>query len=235
MATESTTILSGERPVYERPPVVETQLCVQFEPLKRFKSLCYGMLWFDKLAEAGWQPIDDLAPIPRLAERFGEVDLGVARKGDGKEIAGIRVKFKNESLDRSLQIQPDKVFYSWLKTTGAKRPRPHFTELKAEFTQQFELLRVFVEETNLGKITPDLWEVRYSNVIPSGELWSNPEDWHRILPHLFTSGVRAEGGVKFVTFDGKWIYEIEPELGRVEVRTAKSLVNKKPPPVLSLV
>jgi uncharacterized protein (TIGR04255 family) len=216
--------------------VVETLLGVQFKPLTRFRSLHYGIFWRDYLDDLGWESTNVDEPLlERYAESFDNAQLKKNQRLDAEEeVVGVRVRFKNKDGSRSIQFQPDKLYFSWLRTEGEAGQRPHYSELKAEFAKLFRTLTDFANQYELGPIHPDLWEVKYLNQIPSGPLWGEPEEWHRVLPNLFQPAVSPVDGLRFATFQGEWYYEIKPKLGRISVRAAKMLVNQKPPPVLYL-
>jgi len=220
------------RPLYDRPPVSETLLGVQFKPLRGFGALHYGLYWHNCLSELGWLPEQDAPLFPRYAESFENSQLRPNQSKPEEQIVGVRISLKNEAGDRLLQFQPDKLYYSWQRTDSVENQRPHYAELKKEFGTLFRTLTDFATENELGPIQPDLWEVKYLNMVPPGSLWSEPHDWHQVLPSLFQPTVSPVDGLRFATFEGEWYYEIQPQLGRVRIRVAKMLLNQKPPPML---
>lgn len=230
---------SGDGPAlrhaYSRPPVVETQLAVQFKPLTRFQSLHYGLLWSSYFSDMGWGPVADEPLLPRSAEKFDKPQLKPNQKAVGDDdVVGVRVKLSNESGDRILQFQPDQLLLSWVRADTATAPRPPYAQLKDEFAEVFKAFNAFVDDQEMGEVRPDLWEVKYINQVPPGTLWSEPDEWWKVAPKLFTRESGEDGGLRFATFEGEWYYEIKPKRGRVRVRAAKMLVNQNPPPVLYL-
>jgi uncharacterized protein (TIGR04255 family) len=232
---QSSDVDSVLRHAYSRPPVVETQLAVQFKPLTGFQSLHYGLLWSSCLSEMGWTPVADEPLLPRSAEKFDKPQLKPNQKTNGDDdVVGVRVKLSNEAGDRILQFQPDQLLLSWVRTDSATEARPPYAKLKAEYAEVFKAFSDFAEDQDLGEIRPDLWEVKYLNQIHAGALWNEPDEWWKVVPKLFTQASGEDGGLRFATFEGEWYYEIKPKRGRVRVRAAKMLVNQKPPPVLYL-
>ena len=93
----------------------------------------------------------------------------------------------------------------------------------------------FAEAHELPALKPNLWEVTYTNVVPSGKLWQTPSDWHNVLPSLFVPGGPTPTGHPFATFNGEWLFEIPERRGRVRVRVQKSVANPTKEVVLLLI
>jgi len=218
---------------YERPPVTEVLLGVQFKPMMDFKSLHYGLFWANHLSDLGWVPVADEGILPRVAEAFDKPLLKANQKKGEESAVGVRIRMKNGAEDRMLQFQPDKLLLSWVKNEAAGG-KPPYDQLKNEFSVLFQALTDFIDDHEMNALQPDLWEVKYLNQIPPGQLWNEPSDWPKILPSLFPPDLAMGDGLRFATFEGEWYYEIEPQKGRVKVRAAKMFVNQKPPAVLYL-
>ena len=122
---------------YSNAPVVETVIGVQFAPLAAFRSQHYGILWQNHLKNLGWIPVADEALLPVYEEQFGEVKLKQSRNDTVLGISKIRMKLKSEDTARTVQIQPDKLYYSWERTAGDSQDyqiaRLEFDRLFAEF------------------------------------------------------------------------------------------------------
>jgi len=216
-------------PSFANPPVVETIIGVQFATLTGFRSHHYGWLWREFLGADEWIPIADEKPLPEYMEPF---DSPLLKTTAAQPETSLRVRLKLRSKQhphRTLQIQADKFYLSWVRGEGAL---PDYGMIKPLFDEYFTRFEKFVSESLLGQLKPNLWEVMYVNIVRKGKLWSEPNDWHRVLPTFFPSGGPASDGLKFTTYDGNWHFEIEPKLGRVHVRIAKMVVNQDPEPVL---
>lgn len=215
---------------YLNAPVVETVIGVQFAPLTAFRSQHYGILWQNYLKNLGWVPVADEALLPVYEERFEDVKLKQSRNDDvALGISKIRMKLKHKDTTRTIQIQPDKLYYSWGRTAADAQ---NYQIARLEFDGLFEEFQSFAEDNFTGAAQPNLWEIRYINQVPAGELWSCPSDWHRVLPKLFPVVLPGADGIEFATYDGMWYFEIEPKRGRISVRVAKMIVNQTPEPVL---
>ena len=214
------------------PPIVETVLGVQFAPLPGFKSHHYGWLWREYLSTVQWIPIGDEKLLPRYVEAFDDRQLKISTPSVQPQNAiGVRLKLRSEDRSRTIQIQPDKFYFSWVRDENC---RPGYAEVKPEFERLFNQFEKFTVAAKLGPIKHDLWEVLYVNQIPRGPLWSEPSDWYRILPKFFPPSGPSCDGIRFATYQGDWHFEIEPQRGRIHVQVAKMMMNQKPEPVLFL-
>jgi uncharacterized protein (TIGR04255 family) len=216
-------------PEFTNPPTVETVLGVQFEPLRGFRSNHYGWFWRDHLKDKGFGSVSDETPLPTYVEEFGVPKLRLTKAADGGEVVGVRMKTRTADRGRTVQLQPDKLYLSWNRL-GPEAPR--YENVRGEFEALFADLTVFAGGAGLGPVRPNLWEVHYVNQIPPGELWTDPRDWHRVLPRLFPTTDPSVPGARFATYSGEWHFEIEPQRGRVHVRVAKMVMNQSPAPTL---
>ncbi len=218
-------------PEFSNPPTVETVIGVQFESLRGFRSGHYGWFWRDYLTSHNFETVSDEKPLPTFVESFGDPRLKLTRKTDITESSAIRMKMRTPDRGRTIQLQPDKLYYSWNRL-GA--PSIRYAEMKPEFIRFFGNLSEFATNASLGPVKPNLWEIHYVNQITPGKLWKNPSDWHRVLPTLFPSVDPSVEGIRFVTYSGEWHFEIEPQRGRIHVKVAKMVLNQEVIPVLYL-
>lgn len=218
-------------PDFSAPPTVETVLGVQFEPLRGFRSGHYGWFWRDYLIARDFESVSDEKPLPTFAEPFGDPKLKLTRKAEGAESSAVRMKMRTPSRSRTVQLQPDKLYYSWNRLG---EPAIRYAAVKPEFLALVGNLNEFAAKASLGPVKPNLWEIQYVNQIPPGNLWQDPRDWHRVLPTLFPPVDPSVEGVRFATYAGEWHFEIEPQRGRVHVKVAKMVLNQEVTPVLYL-
>lgn len=203
--------------------MVETILGVQFKPLRAFRSSHYGWFWSKYLEETGWVVVADEPLLPTYVERFGDLKLLLEQPSGDEAVIGLRMKMRHPTNKRTLQLQPDKLYYGWNRrgTDGFE-----YAEAKADFATLLQGFANFAAESGLGTLEPNLWEVAYVNQIPSGQLWVEPADWHQVFPKFFPSTGPEAGGLRFASYDGHWHFEIEPCLGRVHAQVAKVVMNQ---------
>lgn len=204
--------------------MVETVLGVQFKPLRAFRANHYGWFWSKYLAASGWAVVAEERLLPTYVERFDDLKLLLTQPcGDDEPVPGVRMKMRNAARERTLQLQPDKLYYGW----NRQGTEPFdYRSAKAEFAELVEGFTGFAVESGLGPVEPNLWEVAYVNQIPSGRLWAEPTDWHRVFPRFFPAASPEASGLRFASYDGQWHFEIEPRLGRVHAQVAKVVMNR---------
>jgi hypothetical protein len=205
-------------PHFNAPPVTETFIGVQFPALQNFLAAHYGILC-KSVFEPDWLPDRDLPPLPIEQERMGQMRLAT---GETEYQSPIRIQLSHVSEQQKIDFQTSRLRLYWSQSGGV---RTGYTDIKPRFEQILNKLRAFSEKAGFGQVVPNFWEIQYTNLIPPGELWTTPEDWHRVFPTLFQSNGPTVAGLKWSTFDGRWIYEISPSLGRVEVKVQKVVVN----------
>lgn len=145
-------------PEYERPPVIETALTIQFDELTGIGSVHFGR--FHELVREDFPNAEDQPRVNRIVEPFPlrERKLGVKLVG----IAPLpRVWFEAAEGRDLLQLQPDRLSYNWRKVPDV--PYPRYQTSARKFLRYLDLLIRFCADEGLPEIRPDLCEVVYVN------------------------------------------------------------------------
>lgn len=214
-------------PVFDKPPVIETVLGVQFAPLSALSSAHVGWFWKQYL-DSKWEKVAEVVPLPDEFERFGPVAPGPMRIKLEPIRFPARLQFSWANDGRMIQIQPTRFHYNWNRIGGEY---PRYRNVREEFDLYFEAFCRFIGEAKLGEVVPNQWELTYIDSIPQGTLWTTPADWHELLPGLFSSR-GSPGRVRLESFGGEWHYEIPPRRGRIHVSPQLARVGADPTPVL---
>jgi len=201
-------------PSFDRPPVIETVLGVQFNPIGGFSNAHLGAFW-EKLS-AKWPDVVDAPPLDPVFEQFAEQQAWIGR---GMQLSfsktrPARFQIRNAHKDRMIQIQNGRFHYNWLLSQGTEYPR--YSRVRSEFDQHLNDLRLYLEDKSLGAIDPNQWEVTYVNHIPKDTVWSKPEDWGGLFPTLPMQAARTSAA-SLESFSGQWHFMIAPERGRLHV------------------
>ena len=219
-------------PSFKRPPVVETVLGVQFEPLRGFRNAHLGAFW--KFLEACWKGPDDpwttldadwrgvskvadATPLDAAFELFGERQTwgGVGPRLKISRDPSSRIQIRNASGDRMIQLQNGRLHYNWLGHHDSEYPR--YSRVRPEFDLVFAQLRDFVSQEGLGEIEPNQWEITYVNHLLKGTVWNNPSQWVGVFASL--PGItNYPGSMHLESFGGEWHWEIEPQRGRLHAK-----------------
>ncbi len=217
---------SEELPDFERPPVVETVLGVQFEPLREFRNAHLGIFWkflrSEKVrAQLGfdWPRLIDAPRLEPVTERFagGEAWARLGLQLKISQDPSARLQIQNTDRDRMIQLQNGQLHYNWLGHGG--RDYPRYSRIRPEFNKVLDQFQLFVVNEQLGEMQPNQWEITYVNHLPKGTVWNDPKDWKDIFRDV--PGTRDyPGSVRLESFASEWHLEIQPQLGRLHIQLA---------------
>ncbi len=201
-------------PKFERPPVIETVLGVQFEPLPGFGNAHLGAFW--KGLKGGWTQVGD---VPLLESQFEQFDKkswgpGGLQLSLSQDISA-RLQIRNAENNRMIQVQNGRLHYNWLGQFGEEYPS--YDRVKPEFDLSLDAFKQFLANVCLGEWRPNQWEVTYVNHLPKGTVWNEPKDWLTLFPTLPALST-DETSISLESFGGEWHYEIKPQQGRLHVK-----------------
>lgn len=159
MSTQERTL-----PDYNKPPVNEVVLGVQFETIPNFSVVHQGLYW-QRIRES-YPNLSVHAPIAISKEEFGDVvppePMLQAQFLTSPPVP--RYWFIDEDGTHLIQLQPERYHYNWKKITG-KEEYPHYAEIFPEFEKQWQAFLGFASDEDLGEIKRNHWEVTYVNHI----------------------------------------------------------------------
>ena len=206
----------NESPTYKSPPVVETILGVQFDPLPKLKNAHLGAFW-KTLDSGAWSgDIQDVPTLDPVSESFGEQGQwgGLGLNFRLTQDPSSRLQIKNSSSDRMIQIQNGRLHFNWLGPTGSSYLG--YPAVRTGFQDALEQFERFLQHEGLGALRPNQWEVTYLNHIPKGTVWNVVEDWRfcRLIGSIpiYPDLIEAE------TFGGDWRFAIPNQRGRLHIQ-----------------
>lgn len=230
----------ADLPEYDRPPVIEVALAIQFNEMERFRSVHCGWLW--DLFRPKYPNLSEQPPLDPMFETFG---ASTQRAGpprmEIRRIAGPpipRLWFADEEGVELIQFQPDRFVHNWRKNL-TDRPYPRYEAVKSRFLREFRQVSKFMKEHEIGVIEPNQCEVTYVNHIFS----EGGENITRRLNHVLklwrgsTSlrGIGEPEGASIVTRAILNSPRGEP-VGRLHIRAEPSVSrDNRPMIVLTLV
>ena len=229
---DGSAVTSPGHPVFERPPVAEVTLSVQFDPLDALHAAHIGRIW-DRWADSypRHEEHDELGPMPDEVTAV-PLEAGVVFKiTDSTPLP--RTWFLDGVGEHIVQVQRDRLVLNWRRQDNGGYP--HYTELLPQFRTVFETFEGFASEHDLGRVMPNQCQVTYLNPIPlDGELGC-PDG----LPGLLEgwSGATSEppslgGGEASVRIRYPLIAEDEVLLGRLFVNAGTAIASDTNEPVL---
>ncbi|MEX0866920.1 MAG: TIGR04255 family protein [Pirellulales bacterium] len=167
-------------PNFDKPPLFEVALAVQFQPLENFKSAHLGLLWERYRDE--FPLIEEHCLLEPQFERFG-----IRRTST--------VPFKLEMMDRPptprcwfvkengsqlIQVQRDRFIHNWRKR-GEEANYPRYEAIRDLFEKELVEFASFVAEESLGPLEFNQCEITYVNEIEPNSVWCEHSQLNRIL------------------------------------------------------
>ena len=169
-------------PDFERPPVTEVVLGVQFKTDKPLRAPHLGLFWRtvgDDFPNFREQPplvpqIEALdADAPAASPEVG-IQIGMGT------IPSPRCWFLDPSGNKLIQLQSDRFLHNWRKTTG-EEAYPRYEAIRDEFIGRWRGFASFLNDVDLGAPTVTQAEVTYVNHIPRNSCWSEADDMPRVF------------------------------------------------------
>lgn len=153
---------------FEKPPVVEVALGVQFSPLSALRAAHMGLFWSQFRKD--FPRTEDQPPLARAVERFDKPDLPSFRIEPAPLTP--RSWFLNKDGSQLVQVQQDRLVHNWRKV-GANTPYPRYRQLRETFAENVRAFEKFVGTERLGEFKPDQCELTYIDHIEPGEAWKD--------------------------------------------------------------
>lgn len=152
-------------PKFDRPPVAEVTISVQFEPLLGLSTIHIGRLWSEWIDEyPHTEEHDELAPLPDEA-LAGQLPPSFRFSVANRPLP--RTWFLDPAGEHVIQVQRDRLVLNWRRQGGAY---PHYSLLLTKFRSVYEQFASFVAQQEIGPLVPNQCHVTYLNLIPlSGE------------------------------------------------------------------
>ena len=212
---------------YKNPPVVETVLSVQFNPLRNFGAGQLGAYWTQLGSD--WPYVVDAPTVEQVFERFEPATVWEQTafvKFSSK--IDVRLQIRNRAKDRMIQVQNGRFFYNWLKAPDSEYPS--YDSVRPAFDEHWEKFREFViAHSEEDSVQPNQWEILYVNHIPRGTVWNELTDVPQVLtflrqPDFDGMNVCSDG------IGGEWRFEIRPKRGRLFVRIGTKMKKEDESP-----
>jgi uncharacterized protein (TIGR04255 family) len=202
-------------PKFDRPPVIETVLGVQFASIPNFTAAHFGLFWKQCL-DSSWTKVQDAPRLPDQFEKFGdELMWGIPMPMFATKLEPDRVQIIHKDDDKLIQIQNSRFLYNWRKR---ENPYHSFSETHPEFQKHLANFEQFLLDIGLEPTPYNQWEITYINHVPKGTLWESPSDWPGIFPGLFSRTAVQPDALSLESLSSMLRFEIRPRLGRVTIQ-----------------
>jgi len=180
LGSHSKTTRPDDLPNFDNPPVVETVLSVQFEPLRGISTAYLGLLWNE--FSDNFPQTADQAALPQFLEEFPEsprARLGLRVQALDRPPVP-RMWFVSKRGNEMIQVQADRFIKNWRKE-GEGEEYPRYERVKDSFQRDFDKFRCFLADRNIGVPSVNQCEVSYVNHIIAGEGWQTFGDFDRVF------------------------------------------------------
>jgi len=165
---------------FDNPPVVETVLSVQFEPLPLVRTAHLGQLWSEY--QSTFPRSEDRPPLDPVVEQFPESPAArMGLKFQAIENFPVpRIWFTNDQGSEMIQVQNDRFIKNWRKG-GEGDQYPHYETIRPNFDRDYAIFLAFLEKNELGTPHVNQCEVTYVNHILAGQGWEFYGDLEKIF------------------------------------------------------
>jgi uncharacterized protein (TIGR04255 family) len=190
-------------PDFESPPVVETVLSAQFQPLSQMRAAHFGLFW--NQVRSRYPKTEERPALDPVVERFPEP----VRRRLGVQFPILaapplpRFWFVHQNDNELLQVQTDRFIKNWRKS-GEGDAYPRYKRVKEWFEQDFKEFQDFASREKLGTIDVNQCEVTYVNHIVAGEGWASHADLDKVLTMWKRPGAPFPGQAEDAAFHARF-------------------------------
>jgi uncharacterized protein (TIGR04255 family) len=162
--------MSEPLPEYEKPPVVETALAVEFAQLRGWNVVHYGVLW--ERFRSRYPKFEVHPHLPLLAQ--AEYTL---------QDPPLRCFFLDEDGTQLVQIRPGAFVRNW-RARPLNDSYPRYRTIRPSFERDFEVFDQFLHDFDIPALEAWKCEVTYINHFVQGREWNDPLSLCRLMPIL---------------------------------------------------
>lgn len=152
-------------PDYERPPLNEVVLGVQFSPPRGYQQIHAGEVW--EIFRQDFPEVKSQPPLQPWFETFGRPQSGsnILESRIVQEFPHPRYWFLSEDEDELIQFQKDRLLHNWRKVGSGENPYPRFESILPKFESELFALEKYLEKFSDQKMNITQCELSYINHI----------------------------------------------------------------------
>lgn len=157
----------ADLPDFERPPINEVVLGIQFSPPFGYQQIRAGEVW--NLYKKKYPEVQEQPPLQPSFEIFGLPSK--SRAGQISFIDGPlhnRFWFLNAQGDELIQFQQDRLLHNWRKVGDQTNTYPHFESMIKDFEDELLLLQAYASSLAPQALAINQCEISYINHIHIG-------------------------------------------------------------------
>lgn len=172
---------SQNLPEYDNPPLIEVVCGILFRRLDDLLNPYLGILW-DKY-KSEYSQCREVAPLLPVIESFDRRPQLESPYIDMDAPLLPRTWFVHADGNGVIQIQRDRFHHNWRKMRSDDE-YPRYQGVIDMFQTHLGKFAQFLDENQLGTLTPLQYELTYINHIMQGEGWETIGDVGRVFPNL---------------------------------------------------
>ena len=168
-------------PSFDKPPLVEVALTVQFEPLAKLSSPYMGLLW-SKFRNR-FPKVEEARPIVSVIERLGVPEASKSQRQLLEPPMAPRIWFVDESDRELIQIQNNRFSRNWRKPGSFDQHQyPRYeSHIRPKFQEDLNEFCRFLSDEALGDLKPNQCEITYVNHILAGQGWRQHSEFGSVF------------------------------------------------------
>ena len=221
-------------PNFQDPPLVETVLSLQCEPLHGFSLVHVGLLW--QHYRDAFPLIEEHPPLPEARETFvapaqGQMEVTIERKPPVP-----RAWFLNALKTELIQVQADRFIHNWRKAGEGPTPYPRYERVRAKFRDEVEKFEQFLRDEKLGQVEINQCEVTYVNHIEPCDVWHEHGQVQRVLRNWTSSETSFLPEAEDATVQQRFVIRSHSgdPIGRLHASLVPAWTAGSPSPILVL-
>ncbi len=223
--------MANPTPKFERPPLEEMGMGVQFEPLPNFHAVHFGLFW--PRVKAEYPQTEEQAPVPATRES-PEFKLSPAATSSiiTYSVPPLpRCWFLTDDKSELIQVQHDRFVRNWRRVEGGEE-YPHFDQLYQDFKRDWEKFLAFANDQNLGPVRVNQCELVYVNNIERGDAWTELGELNGVFPVVCAQAPKAFlPPAEVLSWQAR--YKLPDERGRLYVEMSPGLRGRDMKIILS--
>lgn len=181
-------------PSFERPPLHEVVLSVQFEALPQLNAAALGLLWGDFRED--FPQVQCQPPLDPVVERVGVVAVAQVAPVFVEGYPPPRFWLLSSDGDEMLQVQHDRFIRNWRQVRDSDQYPRYERHIRPRFCEDYRRFLTFLEREGMPHCAPNQCEVTYVNMIHSGEGWETHADLAKVL-RLCNTEIEGMDGLRF--------------------------------------
>jgi len=222
-------------PEFSSPPVIETTLSVQFEPIHDLQVPQIGLLW--EKFRSDYPHTEQHPPIEPSFEYFGTRPPKARSKLEVFHSFPVpRCWFLNQNRSELIQVQSDRIVHNWRKV-GDEEEYPRYEKsIRPQFQKEIETFREFLEKEKLGEFRPNQCEVSYINHIAIENAHSNLGAVVSAWNPQYSDEFLKSSSMESARFNAQWVYGDDGDnaVGRLYISADPVFLSKTGQPIIKL-